>query len=34
MNKLLYTSATRFHEELAELLLRLGFKKAKHDLDL
>jgi Reverse transcriptase (RNA-dependent DNA polymerase) len=30
----LKTSAARFHEHLAELLLRLGFKKTKHDPDL
>jgi hypothetical protein len=29
----LKTSAARFHEHLSESLLRLGFKKAKHDLD-
>jgi hypothetical protein len=37
INKSLYglkTSAARFHEHLAELLLRLGFKKTKHDPDL
>ena len=28
------TSAARFHEHLAESLLRLGFKKTKHDPDL
>ena len=30
----LETSAARFHEHLAESLLRLGFKKTKHDPDL
>ena len=30
----LKTSAARFHEHLAESLLRLGFKKTKHDPDL
>jgi Reverse transcriptase (RNA-dependent DNA polymerase) len=30
----LKTSAARFHEPLAESLLRLGFKKTKHDPDL
>jgi hypothetical protein len=30
----LKTSAARFHEHLSELLLRLGFKKIKHDSDL
>jgi hypothetical protein len=30
----LKTSATRFHEHLSESLLRLGFKKTKHDPDL
>ena len=30
----LNTSVARFHEHLAESLLRLGFKKAKHDPDL
>jgi hypothetical protein len=30
----LKTSAGRFHEHLSESLLRLGFKKTKHDLDL
>jgi hypothetical protein len=30
----LKTSAARFHEHLIESLLRLGFKKTKHDLDL
>ena len=37
INKSLYglkTSAAIFHEHLVELLLRLGFKKTKHDLDL
>ena len=37
INKSLYglkTSAARFHEHLAESLLRLGFKKTKHDPDL
>jgi Reverse transcriptase (RNA-dependent DNA polymerase) len=37
INKSLYglkTSAARFHEHLAESLLRLGFKKTKHDQDL
>ena len=37
MNKSLYevkTSAARFHEHLADSLLRLGFKKTKHDPDL
>jgi Reverse transcriptase (RNA-dependent DNA polymerase) len=37
INKSLYglkTSAVRFHEHLAESLLRLGFKKTKHDPDL
>jgi hypothetical protein len=37
INKSLYglkTSAARFHEHLAELLLSLGFKKTKHDLAL
>jgi hypothetical protein len=37
INKSLYrlkTFATRFHEHLAESLLRLGFKKTKHDPDL
>jgi hypothetical protein len=29
----LKTSASRFHERLSELLLRLGFKKTKHDPD-
>jgi hypothetical protein len=36
-NKLLYglkTSAARFHEYLADSLLRLGFTKTKHDSDL
>jgi hypothetical protein len=28
------TSVARFHEDLAESLLRLGFKKTKHDPDL
>jgi hypothetical protein len=28
------TSAARFHKHLAELLLRLDFKKTKHDPDL
>jgi hypothetical protein len=28
------TSAARFHEHLSESLLRLGFKKTKHDPDL
>jgi Reverse transcriptase (RNA-dependent DNA polymerase) len=35
-NKSLYglkTSAARFHEHLAESLLRLGFKKSKHNPD-
>jgi hypothetical protein len=35
INKSLYglkTSAARFHEHLAESLLRLGFKKTKHEL--
>jgi hypothetical protein len=30
----LKTSTARFHEHLAESLLRLGFKKTKHDPDL
>jgi hypothetical protein len=30
----LKTSADRFHEYLSESLLRLGFKKTKHDPDL
>jgi hypothetical protein len=30
----LKTSAARFHEHLSESLLRLGFKKTKHDHDL
>jgi hypothetical protein len=30
----LQTSATRFHEHLSESLLRLGFKKTKHDPEL
>jgi hypothetical protein len=30
----LKTAATRFHELLAELLLRLGFMETKHDPDL
>jgi hypothetical protein len=30
----LKTSAARFHEHLAESLIRLGFKKTKHDPDL
>jgi hypothetical protein len=30
----LKSSTARFHEYLAELLLRLGFKKTKHDPDL
>jgi hypothetical protein len=30
----LKTSAARFHEYLSESLLRLGFKKIKHDSDL
>jgi hypothetical protein len=30
----LRTSAAIFHEHLSEPLLRLGFKKAKHDPDL
>jgi hypothetical protein len=30
----LKTSAARFHEHLSESLLRLGFKKAKHDPNL
>jgi hypothetical protein len=30
----LKTSAARFHEYLSESLLRLGFKKTKHDPDL
>ena len=30
----LKTSASRFHENLAESLLRLGFKKTKYDPDL
>jgi Reverse transcriptase (RNA-dependent DNA polymerase) len=37
INKSLYglkTSAARFHEHLAESLLRLGFVKTKHDNDL
>jgi hypothetical protein len=37
MHKSLYglkTPAVRFHEHLAESLLRLGFKKTKHDPDL
>jgi hypothetical protein len=37
INKSLYglkTSAARFHEPLAESLLRFGFKKTKHDPDL
>jgi hypothetical protein len=28
------TSAVRFHEHLSESILRLGFKKTKHDPDL
>jgi hypothetical protein len=28
------TSAARFHENLSESLLRLGFKNTKHDPDL
>jgi hypothetical protein len=37
IDKCLYglkTSAARFHEHLSESLLRLGFKKTKHDPDL
>jgi hypothetical protein len=37
INKSLYglkTSAAKFHEHLAESLLRLGFIKTKHDNDL
>jgi hypothetical protein len=30
----LKTSAARFHQHLSESLLRLGFKKTKHDPDL
>jgi hypothetical protein len=30
----LKTSAARFHEHVSQLLLRLGFKKTKHDPDL
>jgi hypothetical protein len=30
----LQTSAARFHQHLSESLLRLGFKKTKHDPDL
>jgi Reverse transcriptase (RNA-dependent DNA polymerase) len=30
----LKTSAARFYEQLEESLLRLGFKKTKHDPDL
>jgi hypothetical protein len=30
----LKTCAARFHEHLSESLLRLGFKKTKHDPDL
>jgi hypothetical protein len=30
----LKTSAARFHEHLSEALLRLAFKKTKHDPDL
>jgi hypothetical protein len=30
----LKTSAARFHDHLSESLLRLGFKKTKHDPDL
>jgi hypothetical protein len=30
----LKTSAASFHEHLSESLLRLGFKKTKHDPDL
>jgi hypothetical protein len=30
----LKTSAARFHEHLSESVLRLGFKKTKHDPDL
>jgi hypothetical protein len=30
----LKTSAARFHEYFSESLLRLGFKKTKHDPDL
>jgi hypothetical protein len=30
----LKNSAARFHEHLSESLLRLGFKKIKHDPDL
>jgi hypothetical protein len=30
----LKTSAARFHEHLSESLLRLGFKKTKHDPNL
>jgi hypothetical protein len=30
----LQTSASRFHEHLSRSLLRLGFKKTKHDPDL
>jgi hypothetical protein len=36
INKLSYglkTSVARFHERLAESLLRLGFKKTKRDFD-
>jgi hypothetical protein len=29
----LKTSAARFHEHLSESLLKLGFKKTKHDCD-
>jgi hypothetical protein len=37
LDKSLYglkTSAARFHEYLSESLLRLGFKKTKHEPDL
>jgi hypothetical protein len=30
----LKTSAARFHEHLSESILRLGFKKTKHEADL
>jgi hypothetical protein len=30
----LKTSAARFHERLSTSILRLGFKKTKHDPDL
>jgi hypothetical protein len=37
IDKFLYeskTSAARFHDHLSESLLRLGFKKTRHDADL